>query len=162
MATPWSVVSPSVTRILLAGALTFSPLANENGVGYDSFDFTVNDGLADSLNQATLTIDVTAVDDLPTAADTTVTLTEDTQFVFAVADFGFADVDAMDQLQSITITSLRQSVSSNLMVLALLPIRPSVSPISAPARSLLRRLKMAMASAMTVLISPSMTVSRIR
>ena len=91
---------------IVAGALTFSPLANENGVGYDSFDFTVNDGLADSLNQATLTIDVTAVDDLPTAADTTVTLTEDTQFVFAVADFGFADVDAMDQLQSITITSL--------------------------------------------------------
>ena len=91
---------------IVAGALTFSPLANENGVGYDSFDFTVNDGLADSLNQATLTIDVTAVDDLPTATDTTVTLIEDTQFVFAVADFGFADVDAMDQLQSITITSL--------------------------------------------------------
>ena len=91
---------------IVAGALTFSPLANENGVGYDSFDYTVNDGLADSLNQATLTIDVTAVDDLPTAADTTVTLAEDTQFVFAVADFGFADVDALDQLQSITITSL--------------------------------------------------------
>ena len=40
-----------------------------------------------------MTIDVTAVNDLPTAADKTVTATEDTAFVFALADFGFSDVE---------------------------------------------------------------------
>ena len=76
-----------------------------NGAGYDSFQFTVNDGVADSLVPSTLTIDVTAVNDLPTATDNTVTATEDTAFVFATADFGFADVET-DQLQSITVTTL--------------------------------------------------------
>ena len=40
-----------------------------------------------------MTIDVTAVNDLPTATDKTVTATEDTAFVFTVADFGFSDVE---------------------------------------------------------------------
>ena len=53
-----------------AGALTFTPLANDNGAGYDSFAYTVNDGVADSLASATMTIDVTAVNDLPTALTT--------------------------------------------------------------------------------------------
>ncbi len=53
-----------------------------------------------------MTIDVTAVNDLPTAADKTVTATEDTAFVFAVADFGFSDVDSGAQLQSIAVTTL--------------------------------------------------------
>jgi hypothetical protein len=88
------------------GALTFTPLANENGVGYDSFVYEVNTGVADSSASSTLTINVTAVNDLPTAADKTVTATEDTALVFAVADFGFSDVDTSDQLQSITITTL--------------------------------------------------------
>ena len=64
-------------------ALTFTPLANDNGAGYDSFEFTVNDGVADSSASSTMTIDVTAVNDLPTATDNTVTATEDTAFVFA-------------------------------------------------------------------------------
>ena len=34
---------------IAAGALTFTPLANANGTGYDNFQFTVNDGVADSL-----------------------------------------------------------------------------------------------------------------
>ena len=71
---------------IAAGALTFTPLANANGAGYDSFQFTVNDGVADSLVPSTLTIDVTAVNDLPTATDNTVTATEDTAFVFATAE----------------------------------------------------------------------------
>jgi hypothetical protein len=42
-----------------------------------------------------MTIDVTAVNDLPTASDKTVTATEDTAFVFALADFGFSDVETV-------------------------------------------------------------------
>ena len=53
-----------------------------------------------------MTIDVTAVNDLPTASDKTVTATEDTAFVFALADFGFSDVDSGAQLQSIAVTTL--------------------------------------------------------
>jgi hypothetical protein len=41
------------------------------GIGYDSFQFTVNDGIADSLVPSTLTIDVTAVNDLPTVQGVT-------------------------------------------------------------------------------------------
>ena len=78
-----------------AGNLKFTPAANANGTGYDSFKFTVNDGTADSSASSTMTIDVTAVNDLPTATDKTVTATEDTAFVFALADFGFSDVDSV-------------------------------------------------------------------
>lgn len=48
------------------GQLVFVPAADENGVGYDSFDFSVNDGVYHSSNQATMTIDVTPVNDDPT------------------------------------------------------------------------------------------------
>ena len=89
-----------------AGKLAFTPAANANGTGYDSFEFTVNDGTADSSASSTMTIDVTAVNDLPTAADKTVSATEDTAFVFALADFGFSDVDSGAQLQSIAVTTL--------------------------------------------------------
>ena len=85
---------------IAAGVLTFTPLANANGTGYDSFQFTVNDGVADSVDPTTLTIDVTAINDLPTATDNTVTATEDTAIVFALADFGFTDVET-NQLQGI-------------------------------------------------------------
>ena len=95
------------SKDIAAGVLTFTPLANANGAGYDSFQFTVNDGVADSLASATMTIDVTAVNDLPTATDNTVTATEDTAFVFVLADFGFTDVET-DQLQGITVTTLNR------------------------------------------------------
>ena len=91
---------------IVAGNLKFTPLANANGAGYDSFQFTVNDGVADSSASSTMTIDVTAVNDLPTATNTTVTATEDTTFLFTVTDFGFEDVDTSDQLQGITVTTL--------------------------------------------------------
>ena len=89
----------------MAGNLKFTPAANANGTGYDSFKFTVNDGTADSSASSTMTIDVTAVNDLPTASDKTVTATEDTAFVFGLADFGFSDVETA-QLQSIAVTTL--------------------------------------------------------
>ena len=91
---------------IFEGALTFTPLKDGNGIGYDSFQFTVNDGIADSLVPSTLTIDVTAVNDLPTATDNTVIATEDTAFVFAPVNFGFIDIDTADVLQGITVTTL--------------------------------------------------------
>ena len=100
-------IDQSISRSdIESGKLTFTPATNANGTGYDSFKFTVNDGVADSSASSTMTIDVTAVNDLPTGADKTVTATEDTAFVFTVADFGFSDVDSGAQLQSIAVTTL--------------------------------------------------------
>ncbi|QDV19553.1 Cadherin domain protein [Gimesia panareensis] len=88
-----------------AGNLTFTPVANASGSSYDSFGFTVNDGTVDSSSVSTMTVDVTPVNDAPTAADNTVIMDEDTTYSFAAADFNFSDIDA-DTLASIQITSL--------------------------------------------------------
>ncbi|MFK8068765.1 MAG: beta strand repeat-containing protein [Gammaproteobacteria bacterium] len=55
-----------------AGNLKFVPITNQNGNGYDSFSFSVNDGFTDSVTSYSITVDVTAVIDIPTT--TTVTL----------------------------------------------------------------------------------------
>jgi len=76
-------------------------------------DWTLNDGSNGiTVGNTTVTlIDVPAVDhpgvnDKPYAADQAVSVTEDIARAFTVADFGFADPDAGDTLQSITITAL--------------------------------------------------------
>ncbi len=52
-----------------ADNLTFTPAANANGDPYASFQFSVNDGTADSAVSYTMTIDVTPVNDAPTVAN---------------------------------------------------------------------------------------------
>ncbi|WP_446830451.1 fibronectin type III domain-containing protein [Candidatus Foliamicus sp.] len=52
-----------------ADNLTFTPAANANGDPYASFRFSVNDGDSDSTASYTMTIDVTAVNDVPTVAN---------------------------------------------------------------------------------------------
>ena len=95
-------------EILVAniGNLVFMPAQDQNGSGYDSFDFKVHDGTEYSVADNTITVDVTAVQDAPTAADNTVTTNEDTGYTFAAADFGFSDVDAGDTLTKIQVTDL--------------------------------------------------------
>ncbi|WP_417386422.1 Ig-like domain-containing protein [Gimesia sp.] len=88
-----------------AGYLTFAPVANANGTSYDSFEFTVNDGATDSVSAYTMTVDVTSVNDAPTAANNTVTTSEDTPYTFTAADFNFSDIDG-DTLANIRITTL--------------------------------------------------------
>ncbi|MCP3994408.1 MAG: hypothetical protein GY722_04985, partial [bacterium] len=75
-----------------AGYLIFTPAADASGAGYDSFDFTVNDGTGDSAGSYTMTINVTSVNDAP---------------VFTVGD-GIVSTDfaAGDDLgQSVTVQS---------------------------------------------------------
>ena len=91
---------------ITAGNLTFTPVPDANGAGYDSFQFLVHDGTDYSAAANTMTIDVTAVNDAPTAADNTVVTLEDTAYVFTVADFNFSDIDTGDTLQNVQITSL--------------------------------------------------------
>ena len=61
----------TVTKAQLdGGELAFTPAADANGAGYASFTFKVSDGAAESAAAATMTIDVTAVNDDPTGAPT--------------------------------------------------------------------------------------------
>ncbi|CAK0773304.1 hypothetical protein WCLP8_40005 [uncultured Gammaproteobacteria bacterium] len=53
-----------------------------------------------------MTVNVTAVNDVPTAAANTKTAVEDTALLLAAADFGFADVDTGAALSQIQITAL--------------------------------------------------------
>ena len=91
---------------ITGGLLTFTPAANANGAGYASFGFKVSDGTALSASAYTMTVNVTALNDAPTASNRTVSTAEDAAKVLSVADFGFVDVDAGNSLQSITVTSL--------------------------------------------------------
>ena len=78
---------------LTAGNLTFTPVTDENGAGYDSFGFRVNDGTAYSASSYTMTVDVTAVND-PPANTVPGTQTVDEETTTAIAGISIADVDA--------------------------------------------------------------------
>ena len=87
------------------GQLVYKPVADANGDGYASLQFTVNDGTADSATPNTLTFNVTAENDAPTAEDKTLTLAEDGQHTFSADDFGFQDADG-DALVHVTVRTL--------------------------------------------------------
>lgn len=91
-----------------AGNLTFVPNQNANGSPYSDFRFKVHDGTAYSVTAANMVIDVTPVQDAPTALDNTVVTDEDTSYVFERNDFLFNDVDVNsgDTLQAVQITDI--------------------------------------------------------
>ncbi|MDP1612088.1 MAG: DUF4347 domain-containing protein, partial [Sulfuritalea sp.] len=80
----WSTVTASqfVSAVdIAAGRLRFTPVADASGTGYASFTFqvkddggTANSGVELAASAKTLTIDVTAVNDAPVLADTTLSL----------------------------------------------------------------------------------------
>ena len=88
------------------GKLKFVPDADANGSSYATFGFTVNDGEADSTSAYTMTIDVTAVNDPPTALNGSIQTSQDTAYTFdsTLFDFGFPDVDG-DALAGVRIVS---------------------------------------------------------
>ncbi|MBN1765387.1 MAG: hypothetical protein JW860_09035, partial [Sedimentisphaerales bacterium] len=88
-----------------AGLLTFTPVSNENGSAYDSFQFKVHDGTIYSTDPNTMTVDVTPVNDPPTSADNTVNITEDTEYIFDQDDFPFNDIDG-DIMANVKITGI--------------------------------------------------------
>ena len=87
-----------------AGKLVFAPAEDEFDQPYASLTFRVSDGIAESAEVYTMTFHVTAVNDPPTAANSTVTTEEDTPYTFSADDFGFQDVDTGDTLASVRIT----------------------------------------------------------
>ena len=97
-----------------AGNLKFVPDADASGTSYDSFSFTVNDGVLDSTASVTMTIDVTANVDAPTTSDNTVITSEDTTYIFSAGDFNFSDSDTGESLVSVKIGGLVTSGSLQL------------------------------------------------
>ena len=70
-----------------AGNLVFTPAANQNGAGYASFTFSVRDTGGPAFDAApnTMTVNVTAVDDLPLAINDVYLTNEDTPLVVPAA-----------------------------------------------------------------------------
>lgn len=64
---------------ITSGKLTFDPATNANGTGYTNFQFKVSDGTLYSTSSYTMTINMTAVNDLPAATGpaATTSLNED-------------------------------------------------------------------------------------
>ncbi|QRY81741.1 retention module-containing protein [Pseudomonas sp. PDNC002] len=85
------------------GSYTYTPAANYNGT--DSFTVQANDGHGGITDQV-INVTVTPVNDAPNGTDNTITLGEDSSRSFAVADFGFTDVDTGDTLSAVRIDSL--------------------------------------------------------
>ena len=81
------------------GTLTYTPPANANGAGYASFTFGVSDGEIPS-PAYTMTINVTAVNDAPTVANTITDqpATVGTAFSYAFPANTFSDADTGDTL----------------------------------------------------------------
>ena len=78
---------------LAADRLRFTPAQNDSGTLYARFTFRVRDGAGESVATYTMSIDVTAVNDPPTAANAIVTIGEDRELTFGLDRFGYADVE---------------------------------------------------------------------
>jgi hypothetical protein len=106
-------VTVTANQTILAadiGKLVWTPAANANGSGYDSLNFTVTDSTSTvSTSSKTLTFDVTAVQDAPTATDGNFRVNAGGSHTFSAEDFGFSDTTDGDSLASITITTLPAS-----------------------------------------------------
>ncbi|UXI03214.1 Ig-like domain-containing protein [Photobacterium sp. TY1-4] len=70
------VVAPTKGKVAIAnGVATYTPNDNENG--QDSFTYTVKDALLNTSAEATVTVTITPVNDLPVAANLSETIEED-------------------------------------------------------------------------------------
>ena len=97
----------SVTKADIdANKLVFTPAENATGAAHTSFAFKVNDGTSDSASTYTMSVDVDAVNDPPTALVEGVTTDEDTAYAFRADDFAFFDGDAGDRLESVKVVRL--------------------------------------------------------
>ena len=74
------------------GRFILTPASDVNGTFVNAFTFKAADETSDS-NTAGVTLEISAVNDAPTAAGSSVTTNEDTVLAFSAADFNYSDVD---------------------------------------------------------------------
>ncbi len=87
----WEYITSSTggTAVLNAGGIvSFTPDSNFNGVA--SFTYQIKDSTLTS-DSATVTVNVTPVNDAPSGADNTVTINKNSSYIVTAADFGFSD-----------------------------------------------------------------------
>ncbi|MDA8563884.1 cadherin-like domain-containing protein, partial [Mariniblastus sp.] len=82
--------------------LVFNPTADSNDPGSIDFSVTDSDGVTDGATY-TLTINVTPVNDAPSAQSNTITTDEDTPTPLAQADFEFMDIEDQSDVAKGTI-----------------------------------------------------------
>ena len=106
-----------VTRVDLAtGRFTYAPPADLSGTAFANFRFqikddggTANGGIDLDPTQRTATINLAAVNDAPSGADSSASIQVNTSVVFTTASFGFSDPNdptAGHTLQSVVIATL--------------------------------------------------------
>jgi VCBS repeat-containing protein len=91
--------------------LRFKPDANENGSSYTSFAFQVSDGTAYSSSSYTMTVNVTAVNDAPTATNDNGSVNEDSTLTVSTASSGVTqdndtDPDADDTASTLVVNQI--------------------------------------------------------
>lgn len=100
---------------LASSLLTFTPALNANGNAYATFTFEVWDGSDYSASGYTLTVNVGAVNDAPTAGNSNITVTEDVTYQFSTGDFNTAYLDEEgNAFSGIRITGLETAGSLKL------------------------------------------------
>ncbi len=82
--------------------ITFHNTSENPSAGERTISYSVNDGATQSAN-ATVSLQVVAVNDPPSAASNTISLNEDEQYVFSLADFSFSDALDNHALQAVSI-----------------------------------------------------------
>ncbi len=96
------------TVALVEGNIVFTPAADYHGPA--SFTYTISDGQGGS-DTATVSIEVTPVNDPPVSSDDSVTTAEDTSKILSLTDFGnYSDVEN-SALASVKITTLENNGS---------------------------------------------------
>ena len=97
-----TTVSDGSHRVIYVSA------SNGNGNSHGNFAFKVNDGTVDS-DAATVTVNVTAVNDLPTiTSDPSITTNEDVEYAFSSSNFNYSDVDG-NAINKVKITDLESA-----------------------------------------------------
>lgn len=97
-----------------AGKLVFTPGANLNGENRGKFTFQVQDnggtnngGIDLDPTPNMIAFNITSINDAPTGTDNTISLNEDTAYVFQTKDFGFSDLnDLSDSLLKVRIATI--------------------------------------------------------
>ena len=95
--------TPAAVQALIR-AITYHSTSDNPGTGSRTVNFLVSDGDGGSA-QANAAVNITAVNDAPSAANANETGTEDVGYVFTSADFNFADSDG-NGLARVAITTL--------------------------------------------------------
>uniref|UniRef100_UPI00374CD50B cadherin-like domain-containing protein n=1 Tax=Crenothrix sp. TaxID=3100433 RepID=UPI00374CD50B len=89
----------------ITGGWTYTPDLNYNGPVQLTYNVTDIHGASTEITQ---NFSLAAVNDAPTAAGLTISVDEDSTYIFSAADFGYADIDE-DAMVSVKITAMPSS-----------------------------------------------------